>query len=56
MASVGMIGASGIDTNALIQGLVGAESTPITLLITFLVAINRFPLPIDSEASSGEAL
>ena len=32
MASVGMIGASGIDTNALIQGLVGAESAPITLL------------------------
>ena len=35
---------------------IALAATPITLLITFLVAINRFPLPIDSEASSGEAL
>ena len=25
-------------------------------LVIFLIAVNRFPLPIDSEASSGEAL
>jgi ABC-type sugar transport system permease subunit len=35
---------------------IALASTPISLLVVFLVAINRFPLPIDSEASSGEAL
>ena len=35
---------------------IALASTPISLLVIFLVAINRLPLPIDSEASSGEAL
>jgi len=35
---------------------IALASTPISLLVVVLVAINRFPLPIDSEASSGEAL
>ena len=35
---------------------VALASAPIALLVVLLVAVNRFPLPIDSEASSGEAL
>jgi len=35
---------------------IALASTPISLLVVALIAINRFPLPIDSEASSGEAL
>ena len=35
---------------------IALASTPISLLVIFLIAVNRFPLPIDSEASSGEAL
>ena len=35
---------------------IALAATPISLLVIFLVAVNRFPLPIDSEASSGEAL
>jgi len=31
-------------------------SIPLTLLLLVVVVINKFPLPIDSEASSGEAL
>jgi magnesium-transporting ATPase (P-type) len=29
---------------------------PVTLLLLIVVVVNKFPLPIDSEASSGEAL
>jgi hypothetical protein len=35
---------------------IALASTPISLIVVALIAINRFPLPIDSEASSGEAL
>jgi hypothetical protein len=35
---------------------ISLAAIPISLLLTFIVAVNRFPLPIDSEASSGEAL
>jgi len=31
-------------------------SIPVTLLLLIVVVVNKFPLPIDSEASSGEAL
>jgi hypothetical protein len=35
---------------------IALASTPISLIVIAIVAANRFPLPIDSEASSGEAL
>ena len=31
-------------------------SIPVTLVLLIVVVVNKFPLPIDSEASSGEAL
>lgn len=31
-------------------------SIPVTLFLLVVVVVNKFPLPIDSEASSGEAL
>jgi hypothetical protein len=35
---------------------ISLASIPVSILITFIVTVNRFPLPIDSEASTGEAL
>ena len=32
------------------------SSIPVALVLLVVVFINKFPLPIDSEASSGEAL
>lgn len=31
-------------------------SIPVSVVLFFLVVVNKFPLPIDSEASAGEAL
>jgi len=35
---------------------IALSSVPISILLLAVVVINKFPLPIDSEASSGEAL